>query len=479
MTPQEQTRRKFLKQSMLAIGAATLPIGLASAQVPRYRRLEWQSFKTTSQYSTLRATIGRMMANGNSSDPNSWSYWVNAHVSYCPHNIAYFLAWHRGFMYHFERQLRSISGDGNLVLPYWDYYLNPVIPSEFTSPSVGNPLWTSRVNTNVRGALTLAPFSSRLINFPRSSANAFEPSIENAPHNPVHDIIGGWMTTMKSPTDPLFWLHHSNIDRLWVAWLAAAGGRTMPARTSSYWSGSFRYSPTLTLNRLLTYDNRASMNYFYQSETMPSRLPSLAAGPGMADARMADGQPLLSPPPVGSYALSQPRATSDSSFAAAGSLGIALDEGSVSVQLPLAAETGQAVAQIARGNATAVPGGSVKFKSVHLVLDEIEMTGSGRNGGYFYQLYLNVPAVRPATAQVDSKLVGTLGPFRIAAAEHHHGGPSQLRYVVTDLLAGLSKTQMGMLTMSFVRVSGENSPSGQVIAIGEARLELSTASERS
>ncbi|MFL6675721.1 MAG: tyrosinase family protein [Massilia sp.] len=479
MKPQEQKRRDFLRQSMLAVGAATLPIGLASAQVPAYRRLEWQSFKTTSQYSSLRFAISKMIANTNSADPNSWSYWVNGHVNYCPHGISYFLAWHRGFLYYFERQLRAISGDNTLVLPYWDYYLNPVIPTEFTSPTVGNPLWTSRVNTNVRAALTLAPFSSSLINFPRYWSNAFEPSIENAPHNPVHDIIGGWMTTMKSPVDPVFWLHHANIDRLWVAWLAAGGGRNMPLRTSSYWSGSFRYSSTLTMSRLLTYDNRSSLNYFYQVETMPSRLPSLASGPALMETRPADGQPLLSPPAVGSYPLSPPRATSNSTFAAAGSLGIALDERSVSVQLPLAAEAGQAVAQIARGNATVVPGGTVQYRSVHLVLDEIEMTESGRNGGYFYQLYLNVPAGQPGAAQVESKLVGTLGPFRIAAAEHHHGSPSQLRYVVTDLLAGLSRTQMGMLTMSFVRVSGENSPSGQVIVIGEARLELSSDSGRS
>jgi hypothetical protein len=32
-----------------------------------------------------------------------------------------------------------------------------------------------------------------------------------------------------------------------------------------------------------------------------------------------------------------------------------------------------------------------------------------------------------------------------------------------------------MMTVSFVRVSGENSPNGQLMGIGEARVELSTA----
>jgi tyrosinase len=478
MKQQDQKRREFLRQSMLALGAATLPLGPASAQLPLFRRLEWQNFKTTSQYSSLRLAISRMIANTNAADPNSWSFWVNAHVNYCPHGVAYFLAWHRGFLYYFEKQLRAVSGDSKLVLPYWDYYTNPNIPAEFLSPTTGNPLWANRVNTNVRSALTMTPFSPTFINFPRGVGNAFEPVIEDV-HNPVHDIIGGWMTTMESPVDPIFWLHHSNVDRLWVAWLAARGGRNMPAQANAYWSGNFRYG-SLTMSRRLTYANRASLNYYYQTETMPPRLPSLTEAPEMMRATPLDEQALVSAPPVGSYALSNPRATGDTTFSAAGSLDVGLDERPVSVQLPLSSEYGQAVAEIARGRAAPAPGGTLKFKSVHLVLDNIELTSSGKNGGYFYNVYLNLPSASGSVkAPVISRLIGTLGPFRIAAASHHHGGPAQARFVLTDLLAGLSSTQLGMLTISFVRVSGDKSPSGQVMGIGEARVELSTLEDHS
>ncbi|TFW35673.1 tyrosinase family protein [Massilia horti] len=491
MKPHDSRRRDFLKQSILAAGATMLPMGFVSAQGAQFQRQEWQTFKNTSHYSALRFAIGKMQANTNSSDPNSWAYWVNAHVNYCPHSVAYFLAWHRGFLYYFERQLRSVSGDSGLVLPYWDYYTNPNLPSEFTANTSGNPLWASRVNNNVRDALTLAPFSSRLTNFPRGSSNAFEPSIEDAPHNPVHDIIGGWMTTMESPVDPIFWLHHANIDRLWVAWVFAGGNRKMPALSNSYWSGSFRYSGALTMSRNLTYDNRSSLNYYYQNEQMPSRLPSLAGGSSLLSSQPGGEQALLSPPPVGSYRLSIPRATSDSTFSAAGSLDIGLSERSVSVQLPLSSEYGQSVAQIAGGSAATAPGGTLRYQSVQLVLDNIQLTKVGSEGGYFYRVYLNMPsggATASLTAgdgqgltggsSVRSILLGTLGPFKIAGAMHH-GGPVQLRFVLTDALAGLSKTQMGMLTVSFVRVSGENSPTGQVMGIGEARLELSTANSAS
>jgi tyrosinase len=52
--------------------------------------------------------------------------------------------------------------------------------------------------------------------------------LEGFPHNKVHNYIGGvgpiaygpWgnMTNFLSPVDPIFFLHHSNMDRLWDVW---------------------------------------------------------------------------------------------------------------------------------------------------------------------------------------------------------------------------------------------------------------------
>jgi tyrosinase len=474
MKPQDEKRREFLRQSILAVGAATLPTGFATAATPQYRRLEWQSFKTTSHYSALLFAINKMRANTNSADPNSWAYWTNIHVNRCPHGIAYFLAWHRGYLFYFERQLRAVSGDSGLVLPYWDYYTNPNIPAEFLNASSSNPLWVSgRVNTNVSRALAMAPFASTVVNFPRYWSNPFESSIENAPHNPVHDIIGGAMTTMQSPRDPLFWLHHANIDRLWVAWVFAGGGRQMPAPSNSYWSGSFGYSSTLALNRLATYDNRTSLNYYYQSETMPTGLPALATSPGLlsAQSQPLEEQPLQSPPPVVSNVLTGPRMTSATTLSAAGTRDLELSEGSVSIQLPISAEHGQAMAAVARGASATVPGNTLRFRAVHLVLDNVQMSKTARDGGFFYNLYLNMPSNGPGST-ITSRLIGTLGPFRIAGAEHHEGASARLRYVLTELLANIPAKRLGQLTVSFVRVDGDTGPAGTVIAIGEARIEL-------
>ena len=34
--------------------------------------------------------------------------------------------------------------------------------------------------------------------------------------------------------DPIFWLHHCNIDRLWEKWLSQGGGRTNPIANTTW-----------------------------------------------------------------------------------------------------------------------------------------------------------------------------------------------------------------------------------------------------
>lgn len=40
------------------------------------------------------------------------------------------------------------------------------------------------------------------------------------PHGIVHNNIGGDMASMASPNDPIFFLHHAFMDRLWARWQA-------------------------------------------------------------------------------------------------------------------------------------------------------------------------------------------------------------------------------------------------------------------
>lgn len=42
--------------------------------------------------------------------------------------------------------------------------------------------------------------------------------LESQPHNLVHNNVGGFMSDLLSPVDPIFFMHHSNIERLWDVW---------------------------------------------------------------------------------------------------------------------------------------------------------------------------------------------------------------------------------------------------------------------
>jgi tyrosinase len=59
-------------------------------------------------------------------------------------------------------------------------------------------------------------------------------ALEFSPHNNVHNDISGDMASGESPRDPVFWLHHSNLDRLWKRWLALGNARANPT-TDNVW----------------------------------------------------------------------------------------------------------------------------------------------------------------------------------------------------------------------------------------------------
>jgi len=469
-------RRNFMQQSALLLGASAIAPEIFG-QTTLMVRPEWQAFKTTPRYDSFIKAVKLMKANTNASDPKSWSYWTNIHLNKCPHSVPYFFAWHRGYTYYFERQLRAVSGDNLLVLPYWDYYTNPALPAEFTDSTPGNPLYVARVNNNVRQALSMAPFSSTLMNFPTNTANAFEPSFESAPHNLIHNIIGGVMADMLSPTDPIFWLHHANVDRLWVAWVNAGNGRKMPALTNSYWKGSHTYTSSLTMARTSTYSTRTTLGYRYQSETFPTKLPLAQLAPASARLVQATRSDLVRAlPPMASLRPSPTRETSDRTYAISGVLDAGLDDRSTSVQLPVGSEHMQALGKIAAGIPTALRGSSKLYRSVQIFVDNIEITEIGKRGGYFYQVYMNVPSADGAVNNPTTILIGTVGAFEISGAAHH-GGPVQLRYRLPRAIFAGAASKVGLMSVSFVRVNGDQSPAGPVIGLGEVRLEVSTEDE--
>lgn len=158
---------------------------------------------------------------------------------------------------------------------------------------------------------------------------------------------------------------------------------------------------------------------------------------------------------------------------------IALDEHSASVKIALAPEEANRLRQVlqqardAGAGTSGSPGpAGAGYKSAKIVLDRVRIEGAGAQGGYFYDLYLNLPqgATGPA---LQRHLLGNVGPFQVSAASRN-GATAVLGFPATRLLLDLDASRDSGLILSFVRVSGQTSPSGRVLSIGEVRLELSS-----
>jgi len=459
-------RRTLLRSAVGAAVARYLPGSALAATVPGMR-LEWQQFKASSQYQSFLSAITRMRNNTNAQDRNSLNFWATVHVNQCPHGAPYFLAWHRGYLYHFERQLRIASGDASLCLPYWDYYSYATLPAEFTDPASNNPLYRQRLGANVGAALDLAPFAPSVFNFERGTANAFEPRIEDI-HNPIHDLIGGVMSTMQSPLDPIFYLHHASIDRLTHAW-ALPDGKGIPfssnpyssASSSPYWAGSHAYATGLTIERYKTLDP-SWLGTSYASTSVPTSLPPATSRPPAL---------ALERPPYQVFRPTLGRRLSATRRSVGGVLHPLFDKRSLSIRIRLnprdAVEVARIVAARCAPDASLAP---TRADAIKIVVDQAAVTDGAGQGGFFYAFYLNMPAVIDSLDERETSFFATLGAFQVAAASHH--GAARVEFDVTQLLAQQTRSDFSEFSLSWLRVDGDNPPAGKTIEVGELRIDL-------
>ncbi|MEP6818566.1 MAG: tyrosinase family protein [bacterium] len=188
-------------------------------------------------------------------DPTSWAYQAAIHGTFttpvltawntCQHNTTFFMSWHRMYVCFFERILRKASGMASLGLPYWNYSdaADPnarFLPSAFRTPAnATNPLFNSVRNAALNaGTAQLSASTVSLASVLPGPVDfyPFSSNINGTPHGAVHVSIGGWMGAFETAgQDPIFWMHHCNIDRLWNRWLAGGGGRANPPVTDTAW----------------------------------------------------------------------------------------------------------------------------------------------------------------------------------------------------------------------------------------------------
>jgi hypothetical protein len=217
-------------------------------------------------------------------DPTSWQAQRAIHgttifpptsiFNQCPHGSAFFLSWHRMYLYYFERIVRAASGNPNFALPYWGYSPTGArdLPLPFRSPAaLSNTLYTASRNASANAGTPLNPSSvDSGLALPLLNFYPFQSSLEGTPHSTVHvPGVGGWMGSVPTAAqDPIFYLHHANIDRLWAVWLGQGGGRINP--TDSPWLNNpynfyNEYGGIVTMTGAQIVDTANQLCYLYAS----------------------------------------------------------------------------------------------------------------------------------------------------------------------------------------------------------------------
>lgn len=142
-----------------------------------------------------------------------------------------FLPWHRYMLNEVEKEMRRF--DARVTLPFWDW-------TRADSRDIDVEPWKSffggRNNTGGRfdhwsynraaaPGGTLPSLNSVIAELQSGSFFAFR-SMECGSHFGAHNWTGGTMAGGNSPLDPLFYLHHCNVDRLWAIWQLNHPGAT-------------------------------------------------------------------------------------------------------------------------------------------------------------------------------------------------------------------------------------------------------------
>ncbi|KAK8127119.1 Monooxygenase [Apiospora kogelbergensis] len=191
---------------------------------------------------------------------DDFSY-VHTHLNQIIHFCGQFLPWHRYFVQLYHAQLRECGYTGPMA--YWDWTLDAADPAKSSIWTLlggnGNPDKVEKTGAQEWMCVTDGPFRElrpayrekeyaphclardffdgkerpgtmrgsaynaqevEFINGQKTYAD-FRLYLESIPHGSIHSAVGGQKGDMKpstSPNDPLFFLHHTQIDRLWYLW---------------------------------------------------------------------------------------------------------------------------------------------------------------------------------------------------------------------------------------------------------------------
>ncbi|PYS63343.1 MAG: hypothetical protein DMF74_10425 [Acidobacteria bacterium] len=158
-------------------------------------------------------------------DPNRYGKFVGYHAEdhmmhpfMGPVGTQRFLPWHRVYLLKLERMGRRI--DSHFFIPYWKWTTDRAVPPWMVSfkPTVkviGPDITVTRNPTAPPSLPTTAQVNALMgIGNFTNLVNQLDPL-----HGAVHVWCHGTMSNVPTaPADPLFWMHHAMIDKIWADW---------------------------------------------------------------------------------------------------------------------------------------------------------------------------------------------------------------------------------------------------------------------
>lgn len=411
--------------------------------------------QTIAAYAAALAAMQRRPA----SDPTSWTYQAAIHGTHaanplpgqnqCQHATWFFASWHRMFLYYFERIVRAAvianGGPADWALPYWNYGLDgadAAIPPAFRSPSTDgqpNPLYVAQRAPGINSGHQLPPqvtsptlalsrpvyvggaeFGGGRTPFLLGQFQGPTGRLEQTPHNDIHNAVGGQTGWMGDPDqaaqDPIFWLHHANIDRLWVQWNHNGQANPIdPQWLNQSFSFFDEHGQVVSLSAAQILDTVTDLSYTYDqfvSGPSPSSPPPPGAGqPAPAAARFSES---LEHTPELVASLERP-----------------LQLTGVSTNVTLSFD--------ARATQAAVNG----IGRPPRVLLQIDNIAAERRPGTVYGIYVDLPPGASAQRR-DRGHVGNLSFFGVERAQNPSGDePSHGLSLTYDITAALDREQAG------------------------------------
>jgi len=380
----------------------------------------------------------------------------------CEHASWYFLPWHRIFIFLFEQICRDVilenNGPEEWALPYWDYShpstakqrsLPDAFRDALVSGGAPNPLYADRgpgVNTGGvvgtdRQSENKTCLKSRVFSGTVPSGfgggastpmqfSSYTGNCENVPHNAMHDAIGGltgWMDNpLSAALDPIFWLHHANIDRLWVIWEKDPTHTPPPDAAWNNQTFDFfdpRGNPKKYAVRDVLHTTGPLCDYVYEDIINPLTLPAAAVG------TTSSGKPLDT--------MAMKAMRKSQMIGASTEPSVTLGDGVASVSFAL--HPPAPISDI--GKRVLSQAGTEVEPRVHLALENVT---AREKPIHTYEVYVNVPEGEPPRnhPELFAGLITRFGLVEASRAKGKHGDQGvNLSFDITDIVSHLRRAK--------------------------------------